>query len=107
MSHRAEDCFGKRSEQNSIRCGLRGHLGSRSKVVKQYKKSQNKWKKDLKALNEKNKKVYSIFKKFGSCRELKKIKKIKSEAYKKLCNSIIDFSINEKYYDSSLSRDSN
>ena len=42
MSHSAEDCFGKRSNHNSIRDGLVIHMESRAEAVKQWKKSENK-----------------------------------------------------------------
>ena len=68
MSHIAEDYFGKRSDQKSIRYGLGGLMGSRAEVVKQYKKSKNKWKKDLKPRRKQNKILYSISKKTNSRR---------------------------------------
>ena len=37
MSYSAEDCFGKCSNQNTIKDGLGGHMGIRSEAVKQYK----------------------------------------------------------------------
>ena len=49
----------------------------RTNYVQQYKKSENKWKKELKALKKQNKILYSISNKYGSRREIKKIKKIK------------------------------
>ena len=39
MSNSSEDCFGKRSDQKSIIDRLGGPMGSRSEVVKQYKRS--------------------------------------------------------------------
>ena len=53
--HGAEDYFVKGSNQKSVKDGLGGPLGSRVNDVKHYKKSENKWKKDLKALNNQNK----------------------------------------------------
>ena len=44
---------------------------SRDESAKQYEKSKNKQKKDLKDLNNQNKKIYVIAKKSGSHRELK------------------------------------
>ena len=38
----SEECFGKLSDQNSIRYGLGGIMGSRYEAVKQYKNSKNK-----------------------------------------------------------------
>ena len=40
--------------------------------MKQYKKSENKWKKELKDLKNQNKTLYKISKKSGSRREVKK-----------------------------------
>ena len=48
MLHITEECFGKLSDQNSIRYGLGGIMGSRDEAVKQYKKSKTKWNKGLK-----------------------------------------------------------
>ena len=42
MSHGADYCFGKRSNQQIIKYGLEGPMGSRAEAVKQYKKSENK-----------------------------------------------------------------
>ena len=39
ISHIAEDCFGKRTNQKIIKDGLGGHMVSRYEAVKQYKKS--------------------------------------------------------------------
>ena len=55
MLHNSEDCFCKRSNQNSIKDGLRWPMGSRAEDAKQYKNSKNKCKKDLKVLNKKKK----------------------------------------------------
>ena len=46
MSHRSEDCFGKRSDRKSIKDGLGGALGSKADALKQYKRSERKWKRD-------------------------------------------------------------
>ena len=61
MSHSSEECFGK-----CIRNRLVGPMGSRAEDVKQYKKSENKWKKDLKGLKKYNKILHSITNKTGS-----------------------------------------
>ena len=45
MPHSSEDCFGKRTNQKTIKYGLGGPMGSRAEVVKQYKKSKIKQKK--------------------------------------------------------------
>ena len=47
MLHNSGDCFGKRSDQKSIKYGLGGPMGSRAEAVKQYKRSENKWKKEF------------------------------------------------------------
>ena len=50
MSHSAEDCFGKLTNQKTINDRQRGPIGIRSEAVKQYKKSVSESKKELKAL---------------------------------------------------------
>ena len=55
---------------------------SRSKAVKQYKRSKSKWKKELKVLKKQKKMLFSISKKPGSPHEIKKIKKIWAKASK-------------------------
>ena len=75
-------------------------MGSRTDSVKKYKKSENKWKKELKALNNQNKMLYIIAKKSGSSREIKKTKKIRAEASKKSSKSSSD----DSESDSSLAR---
>ena len=55
-------------------------MGSRYDAMKQYKKSENKGKKELKALRKQNNVLYSVFKKSILCRELKKIKKIRAKS---------------------------
>ena len=65
-----------------------GPIGSSNHVVKQHKKSENKWKKELKALKKQNKMIYSISKNSVSHREIQKIKNIRKEDSK------------EKYYSS-------
>ena len=65
MSHSAEDFTGMRTNR-TIKDGMVVYVGSMSDTVKHYKKSANKWKKDLKALNKKNKMLYSIANKSGS-----------------------------------------
>ena len=66
MSHSSDNSFGKRSGQKSIKEVLGGALGNRADVVKHDKKSEHKWKKELKALKKQNKILYSISKKSGS-----------------------------------------
>ena len=77
-------------------------MGSRDEDVKQYKKSKNKRKKELKDLKNQNKMLYSIAKKTGLRREINKIKKIKAKSCKKRRNDKINSSRNEYDYDSSL-----
>ena len=74
-SHRTEYCTGMRTKV-SIKDGMGGPIGSRTHAIQQNKKSGNKWKKDLKALNKKNKMLYSIAKKSSFRREIQNIKKI-------------------------------
>ena len=50
MLHSSEDCFGKRSDQNPIRDGLGEPMGIRDEYIKQWNKSKNKCKKELKTL---------------------------------------------------------
>ena len=95
----SEDWFGKRSGQHTIKYGVGVPMGGRAKSLKQYKLSNNKWKKELKALNNQNKMICSIFKKTGSRCEIKNIKKIKAKASKKLRSDISDSSSDELYYD--------
>ena len=77
-----------------------GPIGSRNPAAEQHKKSENKRKKELKALKKQNKMLYSIAKKSSSPREIKKIKKIRAEAIKETNSSSEDWD-----YDSSLSSD--
>ena len=72
----AEDCTGVRNKR-SIKDGMGGPIGSRTHDVQQHKKSENKCKKELKALNKQNKMLYSIAKKSGSRCEIQKIKNIR------------------------------
>ena len=81
-------------------------IGSRDDTVKQYKKSEKKWKKELKYLKKQNKIIFSITKKSGSRRELNKINNIRA-ASKKRYDSNIDSSSDESESNSSLSRDRN
>ena len=83
--------------------GLGGPIESRVGDLREYKKSGNKCKKELKTLKNQNKILYSISKKSGSHRELKNINKIKDKASKKRRNYISD----EYYYGFYLYRNSN
>ena len=75
-----------------------------SESVKQYKKSKNQWREQLKALKKQNKMLYILANNSGSRRE---IEKIKAKASKKRRNDSSDSSSNKSYYDSLLSRNSN
>ena len=80
-SHSAKDCTGVRSKR-FIKDGMGGPIGIRTHVVQHNNKSENKWKKELKALKNQNKMLYRISKKSISRHEIKKIKKIRTEASK-------------------------
>ena len=106
MLHISGKLFGKRSNQQSIKEGTVRGLYNRADPVKHYKKSEHKWKKELKVLNKKNKMLYSIYKKSSLCREPKKIKNIKAKASKKRSYSSRNSSSSVLDSDSSLSNDS-
>ena len=42
MYHSSEECFGKCYNQETIKDGLGGPMGSRDEYVKQYKRSESK-----------------------------------------------------------------
>ena len=48
----------------TIKDGMRGYVTIRDNTVKQYNKSENKWKKELKALKKQNNLLYIISKKY-------------------------------------------
>ena len=98
--------LGKLSAQHSIKDGLGGALCNRVDTVNQYKKSEHKWKKELKFLNKHKKMIYRISKKSGFIRELKKIKNINSKSSQKHSYSSRNSSISGSDSDSSLSSDS-
>ena len=100
-SHSAKDFTGVRTKR-SIKDVMKGPIGSRTNYVQQYKKSEKKWKKDLKYLQKQNKMLYRISKKSGLRREIKKIKKIREKASKKTSIS----SSEDWDSESSLARDS-
>ena len=85
MLHSAEDRKGMRTNR-TINDGMVGSVVSRADTMKQYKKSENKWKKNLKALNNQIKIIYSISNKYGSRREIKNIKKIWAKYSKNGCH---------------------
>ena len=76
--HSAEDCTGLHTNQ-LIKDGLGGTMESRTVYLKKYKKSENKWKKEMKALKNQNKMIYSISNKSSLRRDINKIKKIRSK----------------------------
>ena len=75
MLHSAKGWRGMRTNQ-TINDGIGGYVVSRADTMNQYKKSEKKWKKDLKALNNQKKIINNISNKSGSCREVNNIKKI-------------------------------
>ena len=75
MLHSAKDCTGM-STNWTIKDGIGGYMGSRADTVKQYKKSENKRKKEMKYIKKQNNMIYSIANTSGSRRETKKIKNI-------------------------------
>ena len=79
---------------------------SRDESAKQYEKSKNKQKKDLKDLNNQNKMLFRIYNNSGLRREIKKINKIRSKYPKKRCNSTRNSSRDKSESNSSLSCDS-
>ena len=107
ISHSFENCFGKRSNQMSIKEKLGGALGNRSDAVKQYTKSEQNLNIELKALKEQNKMLYNIAKKSGWHCELKRIKRSGPRLPRKHSYSIIDSSSSGLDSDSSLSSDGN
>ena len=89
-SHSTQDFTGVRTKR-SIKDGMGVSIGSSTHDVQQYKKSENKWKKELISLKKKNRVLYSIAKKSGSRREIQKIKKISTEASKETYSSSEDW----------------
>ena len=65
--HNVEDCT-VICTNRTIMDGMRGSMGSRADIVKQYKKTKNEWKKELKYLKKQNKMLNSTAKKSGSRR---------------------------------------
>ena len=106
MSYSAEDCFGESSNQKTINDVLGGPMGSRAESVTQYKRSESKWKKYIKAIKNQDKMLYSIANKSVSRREIKNIKKIRDKAFKNLCGDSRNSSSDYSDYDSSLSSNS-
>ena len=77
-----------------IKDGMGGPMGSKTDDVKQYKKYENKWKKELKYLKKQKIMLYSIAKKSGSCREIQKIKNTRKEFLKDTYSSSEDWDSN-------------
>ena len=79
-SHSFENYFGKRSDHKSVTDGLGVPLGNRANSVNHYQKTEDNWKKDMKALKKQNKMLLIMAKKYGLRREIKKVKKIKAKS---------------------------
>ena len=60
----------------TIKDGMGGYVTIRDNTVKQYNKSENKWKKELKALKNQKKMLYSIVNNYRSRIEIININKI-------------------------------
>ena len=75
-SHTSENIFGHGSDQESIKEGLGGSLGNRNSAVKQFHKSEKKWKRELKSLKKQKKMLYIMENIYRTHREMKKIKNI-------------------------------
>ena len=105
MLHSAEECFVNCTNQKNIKDVLGEPMGIRDEGVKQYKKSESKWKKYLKALKKQKKIISSISNNSGSRLELNIINKIREKASKKRCDYSSDSSSDELDYNSSLCRD--
>ena len=82
MLHSAEGLRGMRTNR-TINNGMGGSVVSRADTMKHYKKSEKKWRKDLKALKNQSKIIYSISNKYGLRCEIKNIKKIWAKDSKK------------------------
>ena len=76
MENIADICFGNIPDQESLNMGPGGNMGNRDAAVKQFNKSKNKWKRDMKSLKNQNKMLYIIAKHTVSCKELNKINNI-------------------------------
>ena len=94
--------FTDHGTNHTINDRMGGSVGSRYNTVKQYKKSEFKWKKYLKDFRKHNKIIYSITKNSVLRSELKKIKKIRKQASKKGCDFSSDSSSDNLDSDSSL-----
>ena len=101
-----ENCFGKRSDKQFVKKGLGGYLGNRADAIKHYKKSEHKWRKELKALKKQNEMLYRISNNSGSRHKLKRIKNIKAKACRKRSYYRSNSSSSDSDFDSSLYSDS-
>ena len=79
-------------------------MTSRAESTKQCKKSENKWKKELKALKKQNNMLFSIANKSGSRRD---IKKIRDKSSKRRRNNNSDYYSDKSKFDYSLSNNRN
>ena len=86
MLYNSEYCFGKRSNQKSIKDGLGGPMVSESRLWNSKKGPSISRRKIWRLLRSK-KKLYRIAKKSGLRLELKNIKKLKDKASRKHYNS--------------------
>ena len=103
MSYIFVNCFDKRSYQQSFKAELGGALDNRAYAIKNYKKYEHKWKKELKPLKKQNKMIFSVSKKSGSSRKLNNINKISAKASNKCSYPSSKISIGDSDLDSSLS----
>ena len=60
-----------------------GFLCNRADDVNNYRKTENKWKRELKSLKKQKNMLYSMAPMLGSRRDIKNIKKINKKALKK------------------------
>ena len=75
-SHSAKDFTGMHTKR-PIKYGMGGPMVIRTNAVQQYTRYENKWNKDMKALNKQKNMLYSISKKSGSRRDIKKANNIR------------------------------
>ena len=106
MLHSSKDFTGMCTNR-TIKDGIIVYLGGGTDTVKQYRNSENKWKKDLKALKNQNKMIHSIAKKSGSRCEIKKINNISAKASNKGNKSFSDDSDSNSLLGSNSSWDTN
>ena len=102
--HTSINCFGNSSNQGSFNEGLVEKLGNRADDINQYQKSENNYRREMKALNKQNKIHFSMSKHSGSCCNFKNIKKICAKVSKK--HGYSSSNITNSEYNSSLYSDS-